>query len=145
MTSRMKLFAAFAGATLLAGAPALAQHGGGHGGGMPGGMAGGLHGGFGGSLGSQGGPLGMPGGFNNGMDVRTDARMENGFRWLTVGPKGQPDLEIASQGENAKMDPSGRVILLRPERDGDDQQSIYRYDRAGLLMALKAVGAGGGK
>ena len=30
-----------------------------------------------------------------GLEVRTDARMENGFRWLTVGPKGQPDLEIA--------------------------------------------------
>jgi len=30
-----------------------------------------------------------------GFEVRTDARMDGGFRWLTVGPKGQPDLEIA--------------------------------------------------
>src|SRR5262245_48066785 len=30
-----------------------------------------------------------------GLEVRTDARMDDGFRWLTVGPKGQPDLEIA--------------------------------------------------
>src|SRR5262245_56075341 len=30
-----------------------------------------------------------------GFEVRTDASMDNGFRWLTVGPKGQPDLEIA--------------------------------------------------
>src|SRR5438270_6039239 len=30
-----------------------------------------------------------------GLEVRTDAKMDNGFRWLTVGPKGQPDLEIA--------------------------------------------------
>lgn len=29
-----------------------------------------------------------------GMEVRTDAKMGD-FRWLTVGPKGQPDLEIA--------------------------------------------------
>ncbi len=29
-----------------------------------------------------------------GFEVRTDAKMDNGFRWLTVGPKGQPDLEI---------------------------------------------------
>ena len=29
-----------------------------------------------------------------GFEVRTDASMDNGFRWLTVGPKGQPDLEI---------------------------------------------------
>jgi len=29
-----------------------------------------------------------------GLEVRTDATMGD-FRWLTVGPKGQPDLEIA--------------------------------------------------
>ena len=30
-----------------------------------------------------------------GFEIRTDATMDNGFRWLTVGPKGQPDLEVA--------------------------------------------------
>jgi catechol 2,3-dioxygenase-like lactoylglutathione lyase family enzyme len=29
-----------------------------------------------------------------GFEVRTDHTMDNGFRWLTVGPKSQPDLEI---------------------------------------------------
>ena len=29
-----------------------------------------------------------------GFDVRTDQTMDNGFRWLTVGPQAQPDLEI---------------------------------------------------
>ena len=29
-----------------------------------------------------------------GFEVRTDAKMGD-FRWLTVGPKGQPDLEVA--------------------------------------------------
>ena len=29
-----------------------------------------------------------------GFNVHTDAKMDNGFRWLTVSPKGQPDLEI---------------------------------------------------
>ena len=29
-----------------------------------------------------------------GFEVRTDATMDGGFRWLTVGPKTQPDLEI---------------------------------------------------
>jgi len=29
-----------------------------------------------------------------GFDVHTDAKMDNGFRWLTVTPKGQPDMEI---------------------------------------------------
>ena len=29
-----------------------------------------------------------------GLEVRTDETMEGGFRWLTVGPKDQKDLEI---------------------------------------------------
>ncbi len=29
-----------------------------------------------------------------GMEIRTDMTLENGFRWVTVGPKSQPDLEI---------------------------------------------------
>lgn len=29
-----------------------------------------------------------------GFEVHTDMTMEGGFRWLTVNPKGQPDLEI---------------------------------------------------
>ncbi len=29
-----------------------------------------------------------------GFEVRTDATMEGGYRWLTVGPKDQPDFEI---------------------------------------------------
>lgn len=29
-----------------------------------------------------------------GFDVNTDATMDNGYRWLTVSPKGQPELEI---------------------------------------------------
>jgi catechol 2,3-dioxygenase-like lactoylglutathione lyase family enzyme len=29
-----------------------------------------------------------------GFDVRMDETMDNGFRWLTVAPKGQPDFQI---------------------------------------------------
>ncbi len=29
-----------------------------------------------------------------GFEVRTDATMEGGFRWLTVGPKDQPGFEV---------------------------------------------------
>ncbi|MGQ0600941.1 MAG: VOC family protein [Anaerolineales bacterium] len=36
-----------------------------------------------------------------GFEVRTDFMMEGGFRWLTVGPKGQPDLEIILYGVRA--------------------------------------------
>jgi catechol 2,3-dioxygenase-like lactoylglutathione lyase family enzyme len=29
-----------------------------------------------------------------GFEVRTDMKMDGGFRWLSVGPKGQSDLEL---------------------------------------------------
>ncbi|HVR08881.1 MAG TPA: VOC family protein [Thermoanaerobaculia bacterium] len=29
-----------------------------------------------------------------GLEIRTDATMDGGFRWLTVGPKSQPGFEI---------------------------------------------------
>jgi catechol 2,3-dioxygenase-like lactoylglutathione lyase family enzyme len=32
-----------------------------------------------------------------GFEVRTDQTMD-GFRWLTVGPPSQPDIEIMSRG-----------------------------------------------
>src|SRR5438105_1396982 len=38
-----------------------------------------------------------------GLEVRTDASMDNGFRWLTVGPPGQPDLEIVLMPVKAGM------------------------------------------
>lgn len=38
-----------------------------------------------------------------GFEVRTDATMDNGFRWLTVGPKDQPDMEIALMEIKAGM------------------------------------------
>ena len=50
-----------------------------------------------------------------GLEVRTDARMENGFRWLTVGPKGQPDLEIALMptGPSPMMDQETSDLLRK--------------------------------
>jgi predicted enzyme related to lactoylglutathione lyase len=41
-----------------------------------------------------------------GFEVRTDAKMGD-FRWLTVGPKGQPDMEIIlyeAKGHGGMMD-----------------------------------------
>ncbi|GAA4717607.1 chemotaxis protein CheA [Sphingomonas lutea] len=51
------------------------------------------------------------------------------------------DLVIAAQGANAPADGT-RTIWLRgePEASGKKDESIYRYDRAGLLMALKSAG-----
>ena len=54
-----------------------------------------------------------------------------------------PDLVIASGTNEIDDDHADRTLVLRAEPDavGDDG-SIYRYDRAGLLMALKAASSG---
>jgi catechol 2,3-dioxygenase-like lactoylglutathione lyase family enzyme len=49
-----------------------------------------------------------------GFEVRTDATMDNGFRWITVGPKTQPDLEIILMAiTESPMFPADKVELLR--------------------------------
>jgi two-component system chemotaxis sensor kinase CheA len=60
---------------------------------------------------------------------------------------GDADLIIASQGADVPEDVMNKTIWLRTEPDaaGKKDESIYRYDRAGLLMALKTSGAGRGK
>src|SRR6201984_2438373 len=41
-----------------------------------------------------------------GLEVQMDRKMDNGFRWLTVSPKGQPDLQIIlMQVDGANMQP----------------------------------------
>jgi two-component system chemotaxis sensor kinase CheA len=59
---------------------------------------------------------------------------------------GDADLVIAAQGAEVAGD-AGKTIWLRsdPDAAGKKDESIYRYDRAGLLMALKTAGAGRGK
>src|SRR4051812_14196633 len=69
-----------------------------------------------------------------------------GYR--VVGEGDEPaDLVIASQGSAVLADAAKQTIWLRSEADasGKKDDSIYRYDRAGLLMALKSAGAGRGK
>ena len=61
--------------------------------------------------------------------------------------EGDADLVIAAQGAELPEEASGKTIWLRTEPDAASKkdESIYRYDRAGLLMALKTAGAGSGK
>jgi two-component system chemotaxis sensor kinase CheA len=59
-----------------------------------------------------------------------------------------PDLVIAAKGsELPEKAPDGRTIWLRadPDAEGRQDDSIYRYDRAGLLMALKSAASGRGR
>ena len=57
------------------------------------------------------------------------------------------DVVIASVGEELPQGSKDRTIWLRaePEVSGKKDPSIYRYDRAGLLVALKSVGSGRNK
>ena len=70
-----------------------------------------------------------------------------GYRVVGEDDEIAADLVIASQGADVAGELAKRTIWLRTEPDasGKKDESIYRYDRAGLLMALKSAGAGHGK
>jgi predicted enzyme related to lactoylglutathione lyase len=49
-----------------------------------------------------------------GFEVRTDMTMDNGFRWLTVGAKTQPELDIILFAvKESPMFPAEKVKLMR--------------------------------
>jgi len=54
-------------------------------------------------------------------------------------------LVISTDHKPVEAAKGARTIVLRSDPDGEDADSIYRYDRAGLLMALKAASAGRAK
>jgi two-component system chemotaxis sensor kinase CheA len=80
-----------------------------------------------------------------------DAWMQNMLRPIVeaagyrVVDEGDADLVIAAAGEDVAGAAHAIVIRDEPEPAGKKDQSIYRYDRAGLLMALKSAGAGRGQ
>jgi two-component system chemotaxis sensor kinase CheA len=63
--------------------------------------------------------------------------------YLVIGENDEliPDLVIASDGKPVEVVDGAHTIVLRTDPEGEDGETIYRYDRAGLLMALKAAGA----
>lgn len=63
-----------------------------------------------------------------------------GYRVVGDEHEAAADLEITSDLSSASK--ATRAIVIRSERDAahDGDDSIYRYDRAGLLMALKSAG-----
>ncbi|HEX2804527.1 MAG TPA: chemotaxis protein CheA [Sphingomicrobium sp.] len=68
-----------------------------------------------------------------------------GYRVVGDEHEGEADLVITSERKSASK--AGRTIVIRsdPEASGKGDDSIYRYDRAGLLMALKSAGGGKGR
>jgi two-component system chemotaxis sensor kinase CheA len=67
-----------------------------------------------------------------------------GYRVVGDDHEGEADLVIAPRGAEVPAEAAKKTIWLRSEPDagGKKDESIYRYDRAGLLIALKSAGAG---
>jgi two-component system chemotaxis sensor kinase CheA len=67
-----------------------------------------------------------------------------GYRVVGAGDDAAADLVIAPRGADVPEESAKRTIWLRTEPDAASKKddSIYRYDRAGLLMALKSAGRG---
>ncbi len=58
-----------------------------------------------------------------GFDVKMDAKMDNGFRWLTLCPKGQPDLQIV-------LMPTGPSPMMDQE-SSDQLRGLIRKGKLG--------------
>ena len=81
-----------------------------------------------------------------------DAWMQNMLRpiveaagYLVIGEEDElsADITIVSEGREVAANGGGRVLRLASDPDAaDGQDKIYRYDRAGLLIALKSASAG---
>jgi two-component system chemotaxis sensor kinase CheA len=81
-----------------------------------------------------------------------DAWMQNMLRpiveaagYLVIGENDEltADVTIVSHGKAVEPDRGGRVLRLATDPDAaNGKDSIYRYDRAGLLMALKSSSSG---
>ena len=68
-----------------------------------------------------------------GFEVRMDQSMDNGFRWLTVSPKGQPDFQLILMkvdGPNIKPDAAAALKgLMEKGADGWRRSSNGRLPR----------------
>jgi catechol 2,3-dioxygenase-like lactoylglutathione lyase family enzyme len=75
-----------------------------------------------------------------GFEIRMDQSMDNGFRWLTVSPKGQPDMQLILMqvdGPNIQPDVAAtlRGLLERGKLGGavlqtDDCRATYEELKA---------------
>jgi catechol 2,3-dioxygenase-like lactoylglutathione lyase family enzyme len=78
-----------------------------------------------------------------GFKVNTDVTMENGFRWLTVNPPGQPDLEIIlfpANGTNGFDEEANKALNLLLEKGVMGAGAFHTPDCKATYEELKAKG-----
>ena len=81
-----------------------------------------------------------------GFKVNTDVTMENGFRWLTLNPPEQPDLEIVlmdARGDKTQMgwdDESHQALIRLLEKGLMGAGAFYTPDCRATYEELKAKG-----
>jgi catechol 2,3-dioxygenase-like lactoylglutathione lyase family enzyme len=78
-----------------------------------------------------------------GFKVNTDATMDNGFRWLTVNPPDQPDLEIILfpvGGPNGFEEDVTKALNLLLEKGVMGAGAMYTPDCRATYEDLKAKG-----
>lgn len=64
-----------------------------------------------------------------GFEIRMDQSMDNGFRWLTVSPKGQPDLQlILMKVDGPNIKPEVATILKGLVEQGRINGGVLQTD-----------------
>jgi catechol 2,3-dioxygenase-like lactoylglutathione lyase family enzyme len=77
-----------------------------------------------------------------GFEIRTDISMDGGFRWVTVGPKDQPDVELVLYGAGGGMlDEEAASHLRAVLEQGVMGPGVFRTDDChATYEELKAKG-----
>jgi catechol 2,3-dioxygenase-like lactoylglutathione lyase family enzyme len=77
-----------------------------------------------------------------GFKVNTDVKMDNGFRWLTVNPPDQPDLEIIlfPSDNNGFDEDVNKALKLLLEKGAMGAGAMYTPDCRATYEELKAKG-----
>jgi catechol 2,3-dioxygenase-like lactoylglutathione lyase family enzyme len=77
-----------------------------------------------------------------GFEARMDLKMDNGFRWLTISPKGQPDLQIIlMKVDGPNMEPEAAKTLRALLTDGEINGGVLQTsDCRKTYEELKAKG-----
>jgi catechol 2,3-dioxygenase-like lactoylglutathione lyase family enzyme len=72
-----------------------------------------------------------------GFEVKVDASLPNGFRWLTVAPKGQPDLQIILM----KVGSGGDFVKMKGGNPGKDDAKDVDTVASLLKQGMFSAGA----